>query len=69
MRKLGFIITISLFFLGCGAWHNFVVDLNDRKVESCVYYEGNSAGYVRVRGVIATGGLLISDCMEVKELR
>ncbi len=63
MRKLGFLIGTLLLLTGCNGWHGFIADLNERRVQSCIYYEGNAAAYVRVRGVTATGGMSLSECM------
>lgn len=47
---------------GCTNWTSFMQSLNERQIQSCLYYEGYAAGYVRVKGVTATGGVKFSEC-------
>lgn len=55
-------ILVVLTLSSCTSWTNFMQSLNERQIQSCLYYEGYAAGYVRVKGVTATGGVKFSEC-------
>jgi hypothetical protein len=46
--------------------NSIIRDLNARQVTSCVFIQGNAAAYLTVRIVTATGGAVLTDCLEIR---
>ena len=61
-----FILSTFLLVLlqGCSGWHSFISDLNTRSVESCIYFTGSAGPYISIKGVTATGGVLLESCIK-----
>jgi hypothetical protein len=45
---------------------SLIRDLNARQATSCVYIQGNAAAYLTVRIITATGGALLTDCLDIR---
>lgn len=60
--KLLCLISLSLLMTACTNWTSFMQSLNERQIQSCLYYEGHAMGYMRLKGITATGGVKLSEC-------
>ena len=56
------ILVAAATLSGCTGFSSLVQSLNERQVQSCLYYEGNISAYVRLKGISATGGVKLEDC-------
>ncbi len=58
-----------MLFVSCVSFESFAKTLNERQVQSCVYWSGFVGGpmtgaQVQVRGVTSTGGVVFDTCMK-----
>lgn len=71
MRNMLWLVMLFPFLGGCGGFASFAETLNERKVQSCVYWSGFVGGALsgvqaQVKGVTATGGVDFDTCLGVK---
>ena len=64
--KMFLVIIAAITLTGCTGFASLVQSLNERQVQSCLYYEGNISAYVRLKGVSAIGGFGLENCMGVR---
>ena len=62
VKKVSGVVALLLLTSGCSSLGSLAEMLNERKVQSCLYYEGNAGPYLRVKGITATGGVNLQDC-------
>lgn len=65
------LILLVALLPGCASFESFAKSLNERKVQSCVYWSGFAGGplsgaQVQVKGVTATGGVVFETCLGEK---
>jgi hypothetical protein len=67
LRCLGVCVLVTSLS-GCAGFASLAQTLNDRNVQSCVYWSGFAGGgwpgvpQVQIRGVTATGGVSLKMC-------
>lgn len=63
---------LCLVLSGCSSFSSLADTLNKRQVQSCLYWQGFAGGgwpgvpQMQVRGVTATGGVLLEQCTDTK---
>lgn len=61
-------LSLCLFLLcltGCASSVASLAEtLNQRNVQSCLWYQGSAGPYAHIQGVTATGGLPVAQCLE-----
>ena len=60
----GFVLFVGLASLGCTSFASLANTLNDRQVQSCLFYQGMVGPYAHVRGITATGGAPLDVCLK-----
>ena len=68
MRNVVWFVLLLPFLSGCAGFASFAETLNERKVQSCVYWSGFVGGMLsgaqaQVKGVTATGGVDFDTCL------
>ena len=58
-----FIISVFLY-IGCADVASLAKDLNDRKVQSCIYANGSYGPFIGIHTITATGGMTVKECMK-----
>ena len=63
------LVLLGLMLSSCTSFHSFVQSLNDRQLQSCIYYTGTlqagavpASGSLYVRALSVTGGATIDQC-------
>lgn len=59
-------LLLALLLGGCANVASLAQTLNDRGVQSCVFYSGSYGPFVGVHGMTATGGVPIEQCRELR---
>ena len=63
------LVVLCLALTGCASFHSFIESLNERQLQSCIYYTGTlqagavpASGSLYVRALSVTGGATIDQC-------
>ena len=69
MKKLFWLLMCLFMFSGCASLSSFADTLNERKVQSCIYWSGFVGGALngvqaQVKGVTSTGGVPFNTCLK-----
>ena len=62
VKRSGIVVALLLLTTGCSSLSSLANTLNERKVQSCLYYEGSIGPHMRLKGITATGGINLQDC-------
>ena len=60
---MGVLVLWCVCVSSCTSVGRLAETLNARELQSCLWYTGNAGPYAMVRGVTATGGVAIRECL------